>query len=692
MSWRKGNVVVNSTDPGEITKDLEKLSIESSLSSQTEKFLILNLLQRLQETQMIDEEHFRLCKEQIQSSSRFDARNIMSYAPPHWSKLQDNIPTKPRDNFPSNTVASCILLIHDLCAYVKLPWRTVITAAIVFQRYCYTASTEENKLKRESSFLKTQSYSGRVILVTASLLLATKVEESLCKIGCILDALQSILGRENYIAAIPESTRKRSRGVHLDEEEAMAWPLRIHEAIILEILGFDIEVEHPHYYVQLLFSLPFSKVEIPPEVSDNILLKAYSLLDKCVLGTKNPLPLFSSPPLVALSAIFLAWFYYRQSEEDTFNWNILILNTQNVEELKATIQFMMCIFSEQEALRVKNWESAVPPSEGMKFYHEFKAKTCRPLDTIIRDQVICEGAYGTVWVAQDRATGETVALKQLKNTLGRNGFPYYMLREILFLRRLKHPNVVSGSDVVSKHVPDGTREFYIVMEYYSFDMRDIWLAQKDFTASPLWTEANIKHLTLQLLDAISYMHRRGLMHRDIKLENLLFDSGVLKVADLGSIRDAGRTALKLTTAVVTLWYRPPELLLGNNNYTSAIDIWSIGCVIVELLSMKALFPGRDVEDMMYRIASCLGAPSESVWDEQFRHLPSARNIKAIVTKAGSTPTHTLESVLNNRSPACLDLIHRMICYDPNKRITAEEALHHPYFREAPLPEKYCPKQ
>lgn len=97
------------------------------------------------------------------------------------------------------------------------------------------------------------------------------------------------------------------------------------------------------------------------------------------------------------------------------------------------------------------------------------------------------------------------------------------------------------------------------------------------------------------------MHQRGLMHRDIKLENILFDSGVLKVADLGSIRDAGRTALKLTTAVVTLWYRPPELLLGNTHYTNAIDIWSVGCVIVEMLAMAALFPGRDVDDMMIRV-------------------------------------------------------------------------------------------
>lgn len=87
----------------------------------------------------------------------------------------------------------------------------------------------------------------------------------------------------------------------------------------------------------------------------------------------------------------------------------------------------------------------------------------------------------------------------MKNTLGRNGFPYYMLREVLFLRRLKHSNVVSGREVLSKPQSDGTREFYIVMEYISFDMRDLWLAQKDFSAHPPWNEGNIKHLTLQML-------------------------------------------------------------------------------------------------------------------------------------------------------------------------------------------------
>jgi len=696
MSWRKGVGAVNTSEPTAPSINVgitpEQFPMTPSgqdvhANQQTEKFLLLNILHNLLENNMITEVNHQTLKSKVVTQPEFDAKTIMSYAPPHWLK---SITQKHRENFPSASLGSCILLLHEIGAHVGVPWRTIMTAAVLLQRYCYASSDDEDKLKREGLFLKTQTYSQRVILVASAFLLATKVEESLCKISSILAALKDILTEGSYFAAIPANTSKRTRGVHIDEDEAFAWPLRIQESVILQVLGFDVEVEHPHFYVPLLYSLPYSSASQSDQLREAIQHKSFTFLDKSVLGSKNPLTLFAGPPLVALSALFLAWYYNRESVEDKFNWDILILTPQHFEEIYATIKFLICNFSESELAQVQGWESEIPEVSNAHFYHEFISKPCRGLESIVREEVICEGTYGTVWVAKDRNTQETVALKQLKNTIGRNGFPYYMLREIMFLRRLKHPNVVSGSDVVAKTLRDGTREFYIVMEYFSFDMRDIWLAQKDFTAQPLWNEANIKHLTMQLLDAISYMHCRGLMHRDIKLENLLFDSGILKVADLGSIRDAGRTALKLTTAVVTLWYRPPELLLGNTEYTSSIDIWSIGCVIVELLTMKALFPGRDVEDMMVRITSCLGAPSQSVWQEHFARLPISANIKAALQN--TKPTCPLEVILGSKSVACLDLIHRMVCYDPCGRITAEEALQHPYFKEEPLPEKYCPRQ
>jgi len=493
-------------------------------------------------------------------------------------------------------------------------------------------------------------------------------------------------GQAGFLNAIP-SNPNRQRGSHVEVDEAMAWPLRIQETVILEVLGFDVEVPHPHYYVQLLHCLPYSKNTLSDCLKSSITQKTYTLLDKCVLAANVPMPLFSTPILVALAATFLAWFIHPEGKEGEFNWDVLVLSDENKEELKATLEYMIQVCEEENT---DNWEDKLFECERSHFYHEFTADRCRHVDTIHKQEVICEGTYGTVWVATQPNTRETVALKQLKNTLGRNGFPYYMLREVLFLRRLNHPNVVSGREVLSKPQPDGTREFYIVMEYISFDMRDLWLAQKDFSAHPPWDEGNIKHLTLQMLSAISYMHKRGLMHRDIKLENILFDSGVLKVADLGSIRDAGRTALKLTTAVVTLWYRPPELLLGNSEYTNAIDIWSLGCVIVEMLAMAALFPGRDVDDMMYRIVSCLGKPSGRTWQEHFARLPKAGSLWPTIAKI--PVNNPLEKVLSGRSEACIDLISKMISYDPTQRISATKAMEHPYFKEEPLPQEYRPRQ
>ena len=160
---------------------------------------------------------------------------------------------------------------------------------------------------------------------------------------------------------------------------------------------------------------------------------------------------------------------------------------------------------------IKGWESKLFECENSHIYHEFKADPCKHVDTIHKEEVICEGTYGTVWIATNPETNETLALKQLKNTTGRNGFPYYMLREVLFLRRLNHPNVVSGQQVLSKRLPDGTKEFYIVMEYISFDMRDLWLAQKDFTAVPPWNEGHIKHLTLQMLGMYMYKYNSNII-------------------------------------------------------------------------------------------------------------------------------------------------------------------------------------
>jgi cell division cycle 2-like len=168
----------------------------------------------------------------------------------------------------------------------------------------------------------------------------------------------------------------------------------------------------------------------------------------------------------------------------------------------------------------------------------------------------------------------------------------------------------------------------------------------------------------------------------VKLANLLItDDGILKVADLGSIRDAGRKTLKLTTKVVTLWYRAPELLLGARLYTSAIDIWSIGCLFVELVTYAPLFPGQSDRDMLGRILKLKGAPPDGVWSECFEKLPLAYHIEP--HRASFARERSLHSRVPTLSPAGLDLLEQMLAWKPADRITARAALEHPFFSEDP---------
>jgi serine/threonine protein kinase len=201
---------------------------------------------------------------------------------------------------------------------------------------------------------------------------------------------------------------------------------------------------------------------------------------------------------------------------------------------------------------------------------------------------------------------------------------------------------------------------------------------------PVYCLVRLHHPLFCLRSVVHHMHSQGLMHRDLKLSNLLITrGGVLKVADLGSIRDAGRTTLRLTTAVVTLWYRAPELLMGAASYNSSIDIWSIGCLLVELVSLKPLFPGRAELATVTRILRVLGAPEPAVWAECYAPLPQSSAFEEVLPTLGESQLRARYEVLLGDSG--LDLLGAMLHYDPRQRCTAAEALAHPFFHQEPLP-------
>ncbi|KAL1203984.1 Cyclin-dependent kinase G1 [Cardamine amara subsp. amara] len=297
---------------------------------------------------------------------------------------------------------------------------------------------------------------------------------------------------------------------------------------------------------------------------------------------------------------------------------------------------------------------------------------------------INEGTYGIVYKARDEKTKEIVALKKIKMKEDRfeeeYGFPLTSLREINILLSCNHPSIVNVKEVVvgGKNESD----VYMVMEHLEHDLRGVM----DRMKQPFST-SEVKCLMMQLLEGMKYLHTNWIIHRDLKPSNLLMNNaGELKICDFGMARQYGSPIKPYTQMVVTQWYRPPELLLGAKEYSTAVDMWSIGCVMAELLSQKPLFPGKSELDQLQKIFAVLGTPNEAIWPG-FSSFPNAK------AKFPAQPYNMLRKkfpaisfvggqILSERG---FDLLNGLLTLDPEKRLTVEEALNHGWFREVPLP-------
>ena len=227
--------------------------------------------------------------------------------------------------------------------------------------------------------------------------------------------------------------------------------------------------------------------------------------------------------------------------------------------------------------------------------------SCRSVAHFKKVNRIGEGTYGYVYRAIDRSSGETVALKRIiLHNEQQDGFPLTSLREVKTLRRCHHPNIVQLIDVVVGNNRDAV---FLVFEYCEHDLSALIKATKQ-----PFKDSETKCLVYQLLSAVEYIHKNWIVHRDIKLSNLLYNSrGQLKLADFGLARQLSRPSCKsLTPVVVTLWYRAPELLLGSPTYSFSIDMWSVGCIMGELLLCRPLLPGEDDLDQLRWIFHLLG--------------------------------------------------------------------------------------
>ncbi|GAA5825334.1 hypothetical protein JCM11251_006940 [Rhodosporidiobolus azoricus] len=285
-----------------------------------------------------------------------------------------------------------------------------------------------------------------------------------------------------------------------------------------------------------------------------------------------------------------------------------------------------------------------------------------------------EGTYGKVYKARNVETGGLVALKRIRMEAEKDGFPVTAVREIKLLQSLRHPNVV---DLVEMLVSKG--HVYMVMEYLDHDLTGIL-----HHPSINFTPAHLKSLMQQFLRGLGFIHRRGVLHRDLKGSNILLSrNGELKIADFGLARffQRGRNN-DYTNRVITQWYKPPELLFGATIYGEAVDMWSAGCIFLELFARRPVFQGQDEIHQLEVIFKLTGTPSIENWPGLY-DLPWYELVKPKEV----LPSRLRETFSKWLTPAGLDAAEQMLCLDPAGRPTADEALRLPYFTtEEPAPE------
>ncbi|VTJ77026.1 Hypothetical predicted protein, partial [Marmota monax] len=286
------------------------------------------------------------------------------------------------------------------------------------------------------------------------------------------------------------------------------------------------------------------------------------------------------------------------------------------------------------------------------------------METYIKLEKLGEGTYATVYKGRSKLTENLVALKEIRLE-HEEGAPCTAIREVSLLKDLKHANIVTLHDIVHTD-----KSLTLVFEYLDKDLK-----QYMDDCGNIMSMHNVKLFLYQILRGLAYCHRRKVLHRDLKPQNLLInEKGELKLADFGLARAKSVPTKTYSNEVVTLWYRPPDVLLGSSEYSTQIDMWGVGCIFFEMASGRPLFPGSTVEDELHLIFRLLGTPSQETW-------PGVSSSDEF--KNYNFPKYKPQPLINHAprlDSEGIELITKFLQYESKKRVSAEEAMKHVYFR------------
>ncbi|KAJ8360545.1 hypothetical protein SKAU_G00170700 [Synaphobranchus kaupii] len=286
------------------------------------------------------------------------------------------------------------------------------------------------------------------------------------------------------------------------------------------------------------------------------------------------------------------------------------------------------------------------------------------LETYVKLGKLGEGTYATVFKGRSKLTENLVALKEIRLE-HEEGAPCTAIREVSLLKNLKHANIVTLHDIIHTDC-----SLTLVFEYLDSDLK-----QYLDSCGNLMSMYNVKIFMFQLLRGLSYCHKRKILHRDLKPQNLLInDKGELKLADFGLARAKSVPTKTYSNEVVTLWYRPPDVLLGSTEYSTPIDMWGVGCILSEMATGRPMFPGSTVKEELHLIFRLMGTPTEETWPG----IPANEEFRSYLF-----PQYRAQPLINHvprLDAEGIDLLSSLLLYDTRERISAEASLRYPYFK------------